>query len=307
MSNVQALERKILGASEGRPPKLQDNTGYTLRKYSSLLLRPFNVKYGRRQSIIAYGAIFTFLSTRAIHVEMVTDLSTDRFLQGLRRFMSYYRKPHFIRSDNGRNFVGAAKELRDMLKKWKEGDKESNNINEFCHQNAVESMIKSVKLSLNKIVKGALLTEEEYRTVLAEVTTCVNSRPLWPASDGDVEQPPITCADMLRSGGLPRDPESMNITCNPRKRYQYIHNVVNEWWKLWLLHFVPSLQPRSRWYKERKNIEKGDIVLIIDPNIMRSKWKIAIVEEVFPDAAGYVRSAQLKTNSGSYKRPITQN
>ena len=55
-----------------------------------------------------------------------------------------------------------------------------------------------------------------------------------------------------------------------------------------------------------KYIEKGDIVLIIDPNITRSKWKMAIVEEVFPDAAGYVRSAQLKTNSGSYKRPITK-
>ena len=150
-----------------------------------------------------------------------------------------------------------------------------SNIKEFCteneinwtwstplashHNGAVETMIKSVKNSLNKIVKDRILSEEEYRTVLAEVTASINSRPLWPSCDGDIEQQPITCADMLRPGGLPRDPESMNISCNPRKRYQFIQGVVNEWWKMWMCHFAPNLQARSKWYKERRNLEKGDI------------------------------------------------
>ena len=111
-------------------------------------------------------------------------------------------------------------------------------------------MVKSVKSTLQKIVKDLLLNEEEYRTVLAEVAACINSRPLWPSQDEDVTEQPITCMDLLRPGGLPRDPETMNVTCNPQKRYRYIQRVVNEWWRLWMLNFVPNLQARNKWYKE---------------------------------------------------------
>ena len=73
-------------------------------------------------------------------------------------------------------------------------------------------MIKSVKTALNKVVKQQILNEEEYRTMLSEIATCINSRPVWPSSDDDIEQPPITCLDLIRPGGLPRDPSSMNIS-----------------------------------------------------------------------------------------------
>ena len=138
------------------------------------------------------------------------------------------------------------------------------------------------------------------------MTACVNSRPLWPSSDGDVDQPPITCLDLLRPSGLPRDPETMNISCNPRKRYQYIQSVVNEWWTLWMQHFAPNLQIRGKWFKKRSNLSVGDIVLIIDRDISRSRWNMAIVTEVYPGSDGLVRSAKVKTSSGVYDRPITK-
>ena len=55
--------------------------------------------------------------------------------------------------------------------------------------------MKSVKISLNKVIKERVLSEDEYRTVLAEIADCINSRPLWPSCDGDIEQPPITSTD----------------------------------------------------------------------------------------------------------------
>ena len=45
---------------------------------------------------------------------------------------------------------------------------------------------------------------------------------------------------------------------------------------------------------------------MIDPSIAKSKWKMAIVNQVFPDSLGYVRSAEVKATSGLYKRPITK-
>ena len=174
------------------------------------------------------------------------------------------------------------------------------------HNGAVESMVKSVKTALNKIVKGKLLWEKDYRTIFAEITACINSRPLWPTSEGDVEGPPITCEDMLRPTGLPRDPAALNVSCDPRKRYQQIQDIVNEWWKLWMLHFAPNLQARNKWFKIRANLEIGDIVLIIDSEIPRGKWKIAIVRNVYPGKDGLVRSVRIKNDSGEYDRPITK-
>ena len=71
---------------------------------------PFVVK-NRRTEVKRYGAIFTCLTTRAIHVEMVYDLTTDAFIQALRRFLATRGPIRLLRCDNGTNFVGANKEL----------------------------------------------------------------------------------------------------------------------------------------------------------------------------------------------------
>ena len=118
---------------------------------------PLTLPFGRRQRTKGYGALFTCLTTRAVHVELVTDLSINRFLMAMRRFISLYGQPKFIRSDNGSNFRGAAAELRRMVLNWKADRK----FVEFCnrytlkwtfstptashHNGSVESMVKSVK------------------------------------------------------------------------------------------------------------------------------------------------------------------
>ena len=121
-----------------------------------------------------------------------------------------------------------------------------------------------------------------------------------------MEQPPITCTDLLRPGGLPRDPDSLNVTCHPRKCYHQIQAIVNDWWRLWLLHFPPNLQTRNKWYKKRENITIGDIVLIRDPSVPRSHWNMAIVEDTYTGRDGLVRSVRIRSKNGLYDRTITK-
>ena len=76
---------------------------------------PYNVKISRNKTAKHYRVLFTCLNTRAVHLEMAVDLSTMEFLQVLRRFFAIRGRPAAILSDNGSQFVGAEKELRQMV------------------------------------------------------------------------------------------------------------------------------------------------------------------------------------------------
>jgi hypothetical protein len=64
----------------------------------------------------AYIALFICFVTKAIHIELVMDLTTQEFLGALRRFISRRGHPHNLYSDNGTNFVGANNELNELSK-----------------------------------------------------------------------------------------------------------------------------------------------------------------------------------------------
>ena len=109
----------------------------------------------------------------------------------------------------------------------------------------------------------------------------------------------------MRPHGLSTHPTYLNH-CNPRTRYDYIERVVSEWWRLWLRHFVPNLQSRSKWYKLRENLEPGDIVLLIDHDQKRGQWKMGKIREAFPGTDGNIRSVRVETATSTYDRPITK-
>ncbi|XP_068742525.1 uncharacterized protein [Montipora capricornis] len=77
---------------------------------------PYSVKVGRNKTAKHYGVVFTCLNTRAVHVEMAVDCSTMEFLQVLRRFFAIRGQPAVMISDNGSQFVGAERELGEMVR-----------------------------------------------------------------------------------------------------------------------------------------------------------------------------------------------
>ena len=76
-----------------------------------------------------YGAVFVCLTTRAAHLDLVGDLSTDSFLLALNRFMARRGKPKTIWTDNGTNFIGSERQLSILLKDVNQAKIEDSLVN----------------------------------------------------------------------------------------------------------------------------------------------------------------------------------
>ena len=103
---------------------------------------PMYIKYGhvRKPTIVkAYVCVFVSLSVKAVHLELVSDLTSQAFIAALRRFISRRGKPSLIWSDNGTNFTGASRELRELCDFLKQ-QKTQQEISEFCSCQAMYTM-----------------------------------------------------------------------------------------------------------------------------------------------------------------------
>ena len=199
------------------------------------LFGPFSLKYGRNKSIKAWGALFTCAPMLAIHLEIVESLSTESFLQALHRFVSHHGWPARIISDNGKSFIGAEKELRNLVV---EGRKQ---IIDFAvlhkvrwifttpyspHQGGIyESLIKQTKRAIWVAIGNQVLSWNEMSTVFAEVKSFINSRPLgYPSNDSNDLQPLTPNHPLLgrASSCVPQGPFKEGQ--NPPKRFEFVQS-----------------------------------------------------------------------------------
>ena len=198
---------------------------------------PMQVKISRNKTAKHYGVIFTCLNTRAVHLELAVDCTTMEFLQVLRRFFSIRGQPASVLSDNGTQFVGAERVLREMVRGWNDQE-----LRDFCaergtewkfttpaapHENGcVESLVKSCKVALKKAIGDQTLTPFELYTCLQEVANLVNQRPIGRIPNDPDDGAYLCPNDMLLQGPF-------RETRNPRHRVEFVQQIVNAFWKCW--------------------------------------------------------------------------
>ena len=95
---------------------------------------PFYIKYRHKRKpavVKTYASVFVSLSVKAVHLELVSELTTEAFLAYLRHFISRPGKPTLIWSDHSTNFVGAAQEIKELIAFLKT-QRLQDGISEFC-------------------------------------------------------------------------------------------------------------------------------------------------------------------------------
>ena len=280
------------------------------------------VKEGRKE-LKRWGILFTCLSCRGIHLEIVNNADTDSFILALRRFMARRGAVRSIRSDNGGNFIWASNEFE---KTYKEMD--HNKIRKFLlsnqcdmiewrrnppessHKGGVwERQIRSAKNVLNNLLRKhpARLNDEALYTFLTEVESIVNSRPLTVDNLGDESVDALSPFNLLtmKSKLVLQPPgkfEEADIYC--RKRWRTVQYLADVFWSRWRREFLSSLQCRQKWKNPSRNTEVGDIVLIKESHCCRNQWPIGKVTQVYPGEDGLVRTVQVRTAAN--KQPLTR-
>ena len=278
---------------------------------------PFIVRKGRTD-YKRYGLVFTCLTTRAVHIEVLESLETDTFINGLRRFIARRGSVKVMRSDNGSNFVGAEKELRLELQKIdpaKTADAMSLqgidwrfNPPYASHFGGVwERMIRSIRRILNGLLLQQRLTDEVLQTLMCEVEAILNSRPLTTLSDEPGAPRPLTPAHLLTLKGPGGPPcETTASDAYSKKRWRQVQYLADVFWRRWVREYLPSLQERSKWNDPKRNLQIGDLVLVVDTSVARCSWPLGKVVRVEPDESGTVRKAWVKTEKSEMLRPISK-
>ncbi|XP_036330280.1 uncharacterized protein LOC118742367 [Rhagoletis pomonella] len=276
---------------------------------------PFTITIGRR-SEKRWIALFTCLTTRAIHLELAKDLTTDTCLMCLRNFMCRRGIPVRIRSDNGTNFVGADRELKRQLKEFNDGKIADALVNKNvewvfnCPSNphaggCWERLVRSVKRAMGHALYNENLHEHSLYHLMCEAENIVNSRPLTHIPLDTATDEPLTPNHFLI--GTPNSeqtphPQEEKFQAT-RKQWRKVQQTQYRFWKKWVNEYLPDLVRRTKWYQPVELLAVGDLVLVCDSSQHRSRWLMGRLVKVFPGKDGQVRSAEVQTKTGTFKRP----
>ncbi|KAJ0169306.1 hypothetical protein K1T71_015190 [Dendrolimus kikuchii] len=264
-----------------------------------------------------YIAVFICMATKAIHLELISDLSSSGFLAALRRMAARRGAPRHLYSDNGTNFVGANRFLQESYHDFKNEFDESffaelTDLNIEWHFNAPswpsagglwERAVRSLKHHLKRVIGDQKLTYEEYSTVLAQLEACLNSRPLCALSEDIDDLNILTPAHFLigRCGTNIIETEK-----DAQTRWHLSAKLVQDIWKKWKSEYLTQLSIRSKWRATEQNIKIGDLVTIQEDNLPPGKWMLGRVTKTHPGQDGLIRVVTLKTKGGFIKRPVVK-
>lgn len=248
---------------------------------------PLHIKERRfrnRNKIKIYIARFVCMATKAVHLEVVSDLSTEAFMADLKRLFSRRGKAKAIYSDNATNFMGASRELNelyDLVQSEKHNEKIQNFlIHEKISWNFIppraphfgslwEAAVKSFKHHFTRIVGDTLLTFEQLETYTIEIEAILNSRPIFPMSSDPNDFHPLNPGHFLIGGPLTSYPQA-DLTTIPSNRltsWQHAQKLRQHFWKRWSKEYLHHLNTRNKWSSgSTQDIKIGQLVIIKEDN-----------------------------------------
>ena len=305
----------------------QERVSYTHPFYSTGVdyAGPFILKNDvarSKKTFKGYVCLFICMATKALHLEIVTALSTDAFMAAFKRFIARRGTPCHIFSDNGTNFHGAKNELAKLSEFFKahSNDLKSMMSNEGIEWHFIppyaphlgglwEAAVKSTKFHIKRVLKELVLTYENFYTVIAQIESILNSRPLTALTTDPNDCEALTPAHFLigRSFTNIPEPSLLLIPVNRLNLYQHMQKVVQDFWRKWSLEYINQLQQRTKWkHKSDSPVKIGSLVLLKEDHLPPARWHLARITQLHPGQDGVTRVVTVKSANNESRRSITK-
>ena len=278
---------------------------------------PFYVAV-KRSTEKRWGLLFTCLTTRAVHFEVVRSMVTSSCVMGIEQFAARRDVPSVLWSDNGTNFIASEKELLQNVSAWNQQFLSEALVKKRIHWKfnppsaphhgcVRERVVRSFKHVFYANLGNRRLTDEILRTTLCLVEQILNSRPLVPVSSDATDLDALTPNHFLLGTAGSTMPSHQRADVDHRKRYARAQAYSDAIWDRWLRDYVPSLNRRSKWSAQPdRDLKTGDLVWIVEPTSPRGHYPLARVVELNYGTDAVARSAELKTATGNLVRPVVK-
>lgn len=278
-------------------------------------------KFRNRQRVKVYVAVFVCFAVEAVHLEVVSDMTTDGFLAALRRFIARRGKCSHIFSDNGSNFIGARNELRELYDLWS-SEAHLESLDHFTSEEGItwtfipplspnfgglwESAVKSMKHHLKRVVGQELFTFEEFNTFIIQIEAVLNSRPLTALSADPNDLSALSPGHFLIGQSFTDLPESdfRDVPKNRLSMWQHIQKVRCDFWARWHKEYLNELTVRHKWTHGTHAIREGTLVLLREDNLPPLQWKLGRVMQTQLGQDGTIRTVTVKTSTSTLVRNV---
>lgn len=269
-----------------------------------------------------YIVLFTCAVTRAIHLELVSNLSTGTFLLAFRRFAARRGLPCVVYSDNALTFKRAAEDVRSMYVVLKQPE-----IHNYCANNGIswkfiaeragwwggfwELMVCSVKTCLRKTLGKSCFDFDQLTTILTEIEALINSRPLTFSYDSHEEPAVLTRSHFICGKRLTVLPQAEGGHVNSTrveilKFWAHRQRVMDNFWTRWSKEYLLNLRSaHCANIAAPSTLCEKEIVIVQDDKLPRLFWKTGQIMKCFVGKDGHVRSCKVRLPNGSeIVRPV---
>lgn len=268
----------------------------------------------KRSSAKRWGVIFTCLTYRAVHLEVVLDLSADQMVLAVRRLIARRGPVKVMFSDNGRNFVGAntiaGEDARQALHRLSEAASRKMELEwRFIPAyspwmgGAWERLIGYIKKCIKFCLAGETPTDAVLNNALIEAELLTNKRPLTHTPIDPDDEEPLTPNLALFGSSDAAQVTTLNDDANQfsRASRKRVAHLVEKFRKRWEREYLPAIAKREQPRENRRRIEIGDVVLLTEGEANRENWKLGRVIRIHPTRDEVPRIVDVKMGSGEIK------
>ena len=280
---------------------------------------PFTVNIGRRNEK-RWCCLFTCLTVRTVHIEIVPKLDTDCCLHAIMRFIARRGKPVKMISDNGTNFVGAEKELAEYIAAWNKRQIEGHPIQQRIrwkfnppaapHFGGVwERLVRSCKKAMYAVLGNRSVTKDVLSTTICLVEQRLKARPLTQVSSDATELEANTPNHFLLDNKNLCLPylSGADQFVDHRKLFRQTQAYADLIWDRFRKEYLPTLNSRKKWQTTTdRGLQQCDLVWLVEDSGKRGYYNLGRITESFEDSDGVIRSATIRRKDGYYKRPVVK-